>query len=126
MPLLYTVLDEMVSRGNLIAKYLKSELQQLETNLQMLPVAPENPSPGLQRSQQGSMSQSNAWYPGGMANATGEGLAHQISPDYLGEWNSEDGLSGDQLTALADYLDFEHLDWLGPEMFQPLDPTLRL
>lgn len=124
LPTIYAVLDEMISRGNLIARFHKSELQQLETNLGRLPGASEYTSTGGHGGHYRTTSQGTVYSTSGVGNASGFG-DFQISPDYLGEWNSEDGLSGDQLTALADYLDFEHLDWLGPEMFQPLDPSMR-
>ena len=39
----------------------------------------------------------------------------------LKDWNSEEGLSGDQLIAVADWLDFSNLDWLSVTPLDQLD-----
>lgn len=43
----------------------------------------------------------------------GIGSSHsQTQFEPLHDWNSEEGLSGDQLIAVADSLNFTNLDWL--------------
>ena len=105
---IYSVLDEMVSRGNLIAGLRKSELQQLEETLTRLHMTPANSSTAPDSATRGFD-----------AGVSGEecvrdaGSSHsnmQFGP--LQDWNSEEGLSGDQLIAVADSLDFTNLDWL--------------
>lgn len=113
----FDILDEMISRGNMIAAFHKSELQQLDEKLKMLPSTPRSvpsvrpsTSDGLERTY--SMGVTNESMESGSGAATGY--------DYLlHEWNSDDGLSGEQLMALADSLDFGaigQLDWLDSDM----------
>ena len=113
----YSVLDEMVSRGNLIANLRKSELQQLEDTLTRLHTTPASSNVAPDSATRG--------FEGG---AIGEecirdaGSSHsnmQFGP--LQDWNSEEGLSGDQLIAVADSLDFTNLDWLSANPLGHLD-----
>lgn len=115
----FEVLDEMISRGNLIAGFHKSELQQLDEKLKMLPATPRSQAsvrPSTAESF-GFGRNSNIGMPNEM-NDPGSGVP--MGYDYLlNEWNSDDGLSGEQLMALADSLDFGaigQLDWLDAEM----------
>ena len=104
----HLILDEMVSRGNLIAGLRKAELQQLGETLAKL----HNTSTSL-ITPQNSIMQSFEGDPMG-----GEGVREmgsgpsQMQFEPLQDWNSEEGLSGDQLIAVADSLDFTNLDWL--------------
>lgn len=41
----------------------------------------------------------------------------QITPHQIGDWDSETGLTSEQLMHLADSLDFEQLDWTGADLF---------
>ena len=123
----FVILDEMITRGSLIAKFHKSELQQLDSNLKSLPLTPDNPGTGSQVDPRETPLQhcrttSYPWNDGN-APASGDGQS-SFGQDFLGDWYSEDGLNGEQLMALADSLNFEHLDWMGPDTFQPLDPYM--
>lgn len=111
----YAVLEEMVSRGNLIAQFYSKELRQLDENLKLLSTL----SLGSYLSPQGATIDQNT-------NSIQDGQVN-VSPDFLGEWNSDDGLNGDQLMALANSLDFDHFDWVGSmgyDDFQSVDPML--
>ena len=116
---IYAVLEEMVSRGNLIAQFYSTELHQLDENLKALSTMPGTASFMNNLSPQGSNLDRN----------TSSSLDAQInvSPDFLGEWNSDDGLNGDQLMALANSLNFDHFDWVGSmdfDGFQHTEPIL--
>ena len=103
----HLILDEMVSRGNLIAGLRKAELQQLDETLTRLHTA----STSL-ITPQNSVIQSFEGDPMGGEGVRGIGSGpsqRQFEP--LQDWNSEEGLSGDQLIAVADSLDFTNLDW---------------
>lgn len=121
----YVLLDEMVSRGNLIAKFHKAEIQQLDENIKLLPVASENSSNASQRGQQESPYQTNVVSNNGIVVPMQTHDSVSMGSDYLGDWYSDDGLTGEQLMALADSLDFEQLDWMNADAFQPIDPMLQ-
>lgn len=115
----FEVLDEMISRGNLIAGFHKSELQQLDEKLKMLPATPRSqPSARPSTSEGPFVHRPNSVGVPYEQTDPGSGLA--MGYDYLlNEWNSDDGLSGEQLMALADSLDFGaigQLDWLDSDM----------
>lgn len=115
------LLAEMVSRGNLIAKFVASELNQLDEAINMLPLVAINTAADNQTSpnEQELLHQPELVTAQEMTHSTGDRGQSYVSPsDFLGEWNSDDGLSGDQLLALANSLDFEHLDWLDWDFFQ--------
>lgn len=111
----------MVSRGNRIAEFHKSELQQLDAKLKMLPATPRS-EPSVRPSGQATVSDGH--YRNNSLGSVNEqmdpGSGAPMGYDYLlNEWNSDDGLSGEQLMALADSLDFGaigQLDWLDSEM----------
>jgi proline utilization trans-activator len=116
---IYAVLEEMVSRGNLIAQFYSTELHQLDENLKTLSEMPATASFMSNLSPQVTNVDLN----------TNSSLDAQInvSPDFLGEWNSDDGLNGDQLMALANSLNFDHFDWVGSmdfDGFQSTEPML--
>lgn len=120
------LLQEMANHGNLIAEYHKDELEQLDAY--------------IQRFQASQMEE----------QAATQHLGHSVSPSDLGsyqvdmpfiqppdgsaptrenlenietmfaEWNSDDGLSGEHLLAVADTLDFNQLSWLATIDFEPL------
>jgi hypothetical protein len=112
LPTTYTVLDEIAASGNLIAEFRRKELQQLEVNLDKLalgllyPGSIENNVLGRSQNE------------GGHGDITTPiGSAGSLSEGELLHWNSEDGLSGEQLEALADSLNFNSLDWLPNPVF---------
>lgn len=115
----YSILGEMVSRGNLIAQFHSKELHQLDETLNMLSAMPGNASFRSFVSPSGAAFDQNT-------NSSLDGQMN-VSPDFLGEWNSDDGLNGDQLMALANSLNFDHFDWVGSmgfDDFQYIDPAL--
>ena len=104
----HVILDEMVSRGNLIAKFRKAELQQLDETLTRLHNTSTNSVPARD-----SVMQNFEEDPTGRESLGDIGSSQsQVQFEPLHDWNSEEGLSGDQLIAVADSLDFTDLDWL--------------
>ena len=113
----HLILDEMVSRGNLIAGLRKAELQQLDETLTRLHAT----STSLVTSHD-SVMQSLEGDPTGGESVRDIGSSHsQMQFEPLHDWNSEEGLSGDQLNAVADSLDFTNLDWLSATPLGQLD-----
>ena len=104
----HSILDEMVSRGNLVAGLRKAELQQLDETLTRLHTA----STTLVTTHNAVLQRFEG-DPAGAESVQDVGSSHsQMQFEPLQDWNSEEGLSGDQLIAVADSLDFSHLDWL--------------
>ena len=101
-------LDEMIARGNLIAGLRKAELQQLDETLTKL-----HTSFTTSVTARDSVMPSYDGDPNGREGSRDVGSSHsQMQFEPLHDWNSEEGLSGDQLIAVADSLDFTNLDWL--------------
>lgn len=122
MPKIYSILDEMVSRGNLIAGLRKVELQQLDETLTRLHnsssigliTAPDIVSQSFEGGSSG----------GGVVRDIGSSHS-QMQFEPLHDWNSEEGLSGDQLIAVADSLDFATPpDWLSAIPLGQMDSYL--
>jgi hypothetical protein len=112
----FSILDEMISRGNLIAGFHKSELQQLDANLKLLPSSPRTDPPTHEPGQTSAPNAINSVNMNAADETMSGGDSIPMGFDYLNEWNSDDGLSGEQLMALADSLDFGQLDWLGSDI----------
>ena len=110
----YSVLDEMVSRGNLIAGLRKNELLQLEDTLTRLHTTPPGNPNAAVRGTDGVGGEEGVRDAGSSGSNMGFGGPLQ-------DWNSEEGLSGDQLIAVADSLDFTNLDWLGANPLGPFE-----
>ena len=106
----------MISRGNLIAKFHKSELLQLDEKLKILPTTPRSQA-SVRPSTSEGLYRTNSF---GINEPMDPGSGNPMGYDYLlNEWNSDDGLSGEQLMALADSLDFGaigQLDWLDSDL----------
>ena len=117
----HSILDEMVSRGNLVAGLRKAELQQLDETLTRLHTT------SLSTTLVGTHDAVLQRFEGDAAGAesvqdVGSSHSHsQMQFEPLQDWNSEEGLSGDQLIAVADSLDFSHLDWLSAAPLGQLD-----
>jgi proline utilization trans-activator len=124
--IVYGLLEEMIARGNLIATFVISELRQMSEAIKLLPTA----STASTITSRATASHVKPRYPSGatvpqQSNSSMDASSQTIiSPDFLGEWNSDDGLSSEQLMALADSLDFEQLDWLDSDFLHGLDPGL--
>jgi proline utilization trans-activator len=103
----YTILDEMTASGNLVAEFRRNELQQLDHNLARFALAtshpsfPDNHGIGISQDERAEFD-----------------IATQISS--VESWVPEDGLSGEQLEALADSLNFNNLDWLPNYAFESI------
>lgn len=129
LEVVHAILKEMIARGNLVAKFHASELQQLDENLKKLPNSGATGAIGHATRSNETVQHLSSNTVANSSGAVLSGGQFDISPDFLGEWNSDDGLNGDQLMALADSLDLEHLDWLGSlgsDPFQPFDMALPL
>lgn len=116
----HAILDEMVSRGNLIAGLRKAELEQLEETLTKLHTN------GITSITTGSsVLHTFEEDPGSEESVRDVGSSHsQMQYEPLHDWNSEEGLSGDQLIAVADSLDFASLNWMSAAPLGQLDGCL--
>ncbi|KAI4093623.1 MAG: hypothetical protein L6R37_007369 [Teloschistes peruensis] len=123
MPKIHSILDEMVSRGNLIAGLRKIEMQQLDETLTTLH---NSASLGLITAPDSIGQSFEGATLGGGGVIRNVGSSHsQIQFEPLHDWNSEEGLSGDQLIAVADSLDFATPpDWLSAVPLGQLDGYL--
>ena len=117
----HLILDEMVSRGNLVAGLRKAELQQLDETLTRLHTTSASSSTTLVTTHDAVLQRFEG-DPTGAESVPDIGSSHsQMQFEPLQDWNSEEGLSGDQLIAVADSLDFSHLDWLSAAPLGQLD-----
>lgn len=111
----YTLLDEMVCRGNLIAGYNKRELELVDSNLKKLH---ELNAAAQQPNQNETPTSVTIPLPIQLQQTGQSGPDEQLQDSLynidtiLSEWNSEDGLSGEHLLAMADSLDFGQLNWM--------------
>lgn len=113
----HSVLDEMVSKGSLIAGLRKAELQQLDETLTRLHTASTHSVTAHD-----SVMQNFEGHQTGVESVRDVGSSHsQMDFEPLQDWNSEEGLSGEQLIAVADSLDFANLDWLSATPLGQLD-----
>ncbi|CAK4030524.1 Zn(II)2Cys6 transcription factor [Lecanosticta acicola] len=111
-----SILDEMASRGNLIAEHQRQELEQLAS---ILSKSREMANALRESQQQGQLNTPGSTESYAIAPSEGMiGMNEQMPGDnfdsigtLLSEWNSEDGLSGEHLMAVADSLDFGQLNW---------------
>lgn len=107
----YRILDEMVARGSLVAESQRHELEQLATDIARLPCLED----GVSAEEAAPVATHLPTASDLMENGGQNFHETDPSPDMnnlLGEWNSEDGISGEHLMAVADSLDFSSLDWL--------------
>lgn len=108
----YSIIDEMVSSGNLIAKFRSSELQQLEETLSHLSTdlyQPSAPAPLQQNEDTTSKTApSNViTLVGGISNGD-----NVIDPIILDESNFTEGLTAAQILAVANSIDTGDAEWL--------------
>lgn len=111
-----SILTEMTSRGNLIADHQRQELEQLEA---LLNRSREMAVAAREAQQQGQLNTPGSTESYALAPNEGMigGNEQIVGTDFegigtlLSEWNSEDGLSGEHLMAVADSLDFGQLNW---------------
>ena len=108
------ILDEMISRGNLIAGFRKSELQQLRDMLNRLPAHDIRPS--LENDSSGFHQHQHQHTTGAKA-AVGSEIQTGLVVDqdvFLGDTTipEVDALSTAQLIALADSIESGDADWI--------------
>lgn len=99
----YRILDEMTTRGNRVAGFLKAELQQLETILnQALPLH------GRSISMADSCLSAHA-------NAACQGNSEGMLPPFMdcaiSDANWQYTMTTEQMIQVADSIDFEGIDW---------------
>ncbi|OAP59708.1 hypothetical protein AYL99_07006 [Fonsecaea erecta] len=125
----HAVFDEMISRGNQVAKLIKSELQQLESILNRLSANEENqPVTFGRRSSLRGFPPHDDRCP---RTSTGQpSLGPLAPPPYtassqpnnndisMDELNWQDGITAEQLLNFADSMDLSALDWLPSETGQ--------
>lgn len=113
----HLILDEMVSRGNLVAGLRKAELQQLDETLTRLH-APSSSSIVASRAHDHEQETHENFRRGGVGDGecvqTGDDSSAnaQMQFEPLHDWNSEEGLTGDRMIAFANSLDSMTPDWL--------------
>ena len=122
-----TVLDEMISRGNLVAKLIKTELEQLQNILGSLPpkavvhantVARSSHTRGHDERQSrrfGTRAPSPALLPPPSYMDSTQAMQNEFPLDEL---NWHDGFTAEELVNFADSMDLEALDWLSAEAGQ--------
>lgn len=105
----------MSTRGNRIAEFHKYELEQLATNLRRLQAMSAAAQDGkVDSTSQVSPNETTSLSVAPMDGQSSEDLQTTFDniDTILSEWNSDDGLSGEHLMAVADSLDFGQLNWL--------------
>jgi proline utilization trans-activator len=112
----YSILDEMASRGNMIAVFRKRELQKLASVLSHLPPPKPGSQPEAERDHYGRENAQNAstgippnWNPLNASNQMGTtNLDYQPFDGTL--WPDE--LTAEQLMVIADSIGLDGLDWM--------------
>lgn len=102
----YSVLDEMFSRGNLVAGSCKDELAILEQYLAKL--------------------DSDVTYPARAIHVPEVGSSNAMSltdEETIDDWLFENGISGEQLNEVADSLNLDGLEWLTSGSLNDIDAT---
>lgn len=107
----YDILDDIVSRGNLVAVQMKSELRQLQNILAQLGMSPEIRTGGMQQDNRHSLLPEHLspiqQYPDGpVSPQPGDDILH-----LNGLWWQED-LTAENLLNFADSIDIDCLDSL--------------
>ena len=118
-----TVLSEMISRGNLVARYLKAELEHLNGILARLPAAipvssrsrhGRKPGRASRRREQIDVSIPLTTPTGSMSTSDFSGLELPTSAESF-HWS--DGLTAENLNTVAETLDLDGLEWLSGTVF---------
>ena len=112
----YDILDEMASRGNMIALFRKRELQRLASVLSQLPPTIMTGQPGAGHAQRGRLDpptmDSGYFSHGNLLNTANQmGTA---TMDYQPFDNNfwQDEMGAEQLMLIADSLELDGLDWM--------------
>lgn len=116
----YSVLSEMVARGNRVATFYKEELELLEHHLRELASGAVNLGYDYGGAGTGPGSNSNSESTGNFDStgfSTGGGS--------LQEWYFDDGMiDGEQLMRAADSLNLDAFQWYAGDNFEGLDASL--
>ena len=119
----YTVLDEMISRGNRVAKMIKSELKQLENILDRIYSSEEDHAATLTRPSalRGSLGQDENQVRAQLLSAPSAPPSYTVSSQAMNndlsmdDFNWQDGLTAEQLLNFAESMDLSALDWLSAD-----------
>ncbi|KAI9677790.1 MAG: hypothetical protein M1822_008102 [Bathelium mastoideum] len=108
-----TILDGMVTCGNLIADFQRRELDQLDFSLRRLQEMSSTATSHQQAQHETPESASSYMMEAvdGQVNRRDQTMPDVGISSLLGEWNSEDGLNGEQLLAVVESLDYGQLNW---------------
>lgn len=116
-----TVLSEMISRGNLVARYSKTELEQLNDILSQLPPAVPVRSKSKHARRSGKTThrreQSGTGYSYETPAASTSDISSLEVPTSAESFHWQDGLTAENLTTVAETLDLDGLDWLSGMVF---------
>lgn len=134
LPRSYTVLDEMTSRGNAVARLIKSELQQLEGILKCLPdgeagqtgavIRVLNMGDSIGRDQRpphllGRQAPLPQPQPPMFSPDSYMASSEPVPDDFsVEDFNWQEGFTAGQLMNFADSMDVHALDWLSAEVGQ--------
>lgn len=124
LPKIRIILEEMVSRGNLVAELRKTELQQLEETLTRLHSPPPStlPPPHPHESVVQNFDEPTMAAETPRDVVSSHSQLQQFEP--LQDWNSDEGFTGDGLIAFADSLDMTTPDWLSAAPLGQLEGCL--
>lgn len=120
----YTMFEEMVSGGNLIADFRKSEVQSLDEMLSHFHAAQsQSSSSPVALRQSGGLQQTHGGDPfqTSMPSATSLPLCQDIlplHPDIGNSGNYGDDFTAEQIIALANSIESEDADWISRAMME--------
>jgi len=116
-----TVLSEMISRGNQVARYLEAELEHLRGILARLPPAIPVRSKSRHARKSGSASRRHEQGDVGISSGTPAGSISGTSshglPTSAESFHWQDGLTAENLNTVAETLDLDGLEWLSSDVF---------
>lgn len=113
----FGILDEIVLRGNILAEKHKRELDQIISTIDVLnSAAIVDNTTGQYNQGMCQMGEAHQLTASSLAQQDMQGMANMNDFDaILGEWNSEDELSGERLLVLAESLDLDQMQWFANE-----------
>lgn len=113
------VMGELAWKGSLIADFHRHEIEQLNANLEKMGAT--NAAEAANQGSRDSGLQSGYAVPDHQHHHDHHNDQHVDNRFFLGELNSEDGLGGDQLLAMADCLNMEQFEWFAEDSGSLLD-----
>lgn len=132
LPRAHAILDEMISRGSMVASLIKSELLQLQDNLGRL-AANEGPSmttttrssppdafvPGANQLAPALQQQSTEVLAANVLPTPSTSSSQPVAFDFsVADFDWHDGLTAEKLTSFAESLDLDALNWITTEAGQ--------